>query len=319
MNRGLRRSAIVSFLIHAALLAAVIVVWPAQPIDTNPDDDTVSLVMGPALPQAGDKPNKVPAPHDAPVVNKAPLAVEKPKVAPIVAPPPPPPPPPPAPPQPALPKPPAPPPPPPPPNIAPSTTPLPPPPPPQPPQKVTSQVVQPKIPLPPVPQPPAPTPPSNNQQQHVVKTPEPLSKSVLNTILKLKSLQKQEKPPTAKYNPDQGGAPNGGGEKTATANSGLAGADKNAIANHIRPCWSIDAGAPGVSTFNVHLDVTTDATGTVRVATVDAQDQGKMGDPIYADYANRAVDAVLNVQCATLPLPPYMMGQNQNFVFDFTP
>ena len=179
-------------------------------------------------------------------------------------------------------------------------------------------MVQPKLPLPPVPQPPAPAQ-SPTHQQHVTKNPAPLSQSVLNTLLKLQALQKQETPPTAHYNPDQGGAPNGGGSNKSTANSRLSGADRDAIGAHVRQCWSIDAGAPGVSSFSVQLLVTTDATGTVREAEVAPQSMGQMSDPVFAAYANRAMDALRDYRCATLPLPSSMMGQNQTFIFDFSP
>ncbi len=142
---------------------------------------------------------------------------------------------------------------------------------------------------------------------------------MLNTLMKLQALQKQQTPPTAKYNPDQGGAPNGGGSNQSTANSRLSSADRSAIGNHVRPCWGIDAGAPGVASFSVNLQVTTDAAGTVREADVAPQDQGRLSDPIFAAFAERAKEAVLNVQCASLPLPSYMLGSNQIFIFNFSP
>lgn len=153
----------------------------------------------------------------------------------------------------------------------------------------------------------------------MVKTPVPLSKSVLNTLQDLKTLQKQDKAPTSTYNPDAGGAPDAGGNPNSTANSHLSAADRNAIGSHVRPCWSVDAGAPGLSTFSVFLDVTTDAQGIVRQAVVDPQSQANMSDPIYSAFADRAVNAVMNAQCATLPLPPYMLGHNQTFMFNFSP
>jgi hypothetical protein len=153
----------------------------------------------------------------------------------------------------------------------------------------------------------------------VTKNPAPLSQSVLNTLLKLEALQKQTAPPTAHYNPDQGGAPNGGGSKESTANSRLSGADRSAIGAHVRQCWTIDAGAPGVSTFSVQILVTTDATGTVRETAIAPQSMGQMSDPVYAAYANRAMDALRDYRCATLPLPSSMLGQNQTFIFNFTP
>jgi len=318
MYFGMRRSGLISFAIHALLILAVIIVLPTPKIPTSADDEVSVEFVGPSQPQSGEKRNKVAAPADIPIPHNAPKALQPKPNKPIVAPPPPPPPPPPAPKQPARAKPPAPAPPPPPPVQAPTLAPTPPPPPPQPPQKTTSTVVQPKLPLPPIPQPPAPAQ-SPTHQQHVVKTPVPLSQSVLNTLQDLKTLQKQDKAPTSTYNPDAGGAPNGGGSPNSTANSMLSGADRNAIGAHVRPCWDIDAGAPGVAGFSVFLDVTTDAQGIVRQAVIDPQSQANMTSPYYAAYANRAIDAVMNAECATLPLPPYMLGQVQTFVFNFSP
>jgi hypothetical protein len=314
----MRRGAIISFVIHLAIVLALIISLPPMHMDESSDDSVSVDLVGPSAPQEAHAPGKVAAPDNTPQVNHAHMAEQKQRPETIVAPPPPPPPPPPAPKAAPLPKPPAPAPPPPPPTPSPSVAPTPPPPPPAPPHKSTSTVVQPKLPLPPQPQPPAPAQ-SPTHQQHVVKTPVPLSKSVLNTLEKLQALQKQDKPPTAKYNPDQGGAPNGGGSNQSTANSGLTGADRDAIGQHVQPCWTVDAGAPGLSTFSVNLLVTTDGTGTVREAVVAPQDQGKMSDPIFNAYANRAIDAVQNVQCATLPLPSFMLGSNHTFLFNFTP
>jgi outer membrane biosynthesis protein TonB len=314
----MRRAALISFAFHLAIVLSAILALPPLKLDSSSDEGVSVDLVGPSAPQEAHAPGKVPAPANTPTVNNANLAEKQPKPQPIQAPPPPPPPPPPAPQQKPTTAPPAPAPPPPPPVQTPSVAPTPPPPPPQPPQKTTSTVVQPKLPLPPVPQPPAPAQSPTHQQQ-VTKNPAPLSQSVLNTLLKLQALQKQTTPPTAHYNPDQGGAPNGGGSNQSTANSKLSGADRNAIGNHVRPCWTVDAGAPGLSTFSVNLMVTTDATGTVRQAVVSPQDQDKLSDPIFNAYAQRAIEAVMNYQCATLPLPSYMLGQPQTFLFNFTP
>jgi hypothetical protein len=118
---------------------------------------------------------------------------------------------------------------------------------------------------------------------------------------------------------DQGNASSDSSQAANTANSRLSGADRDAIDNHARPCWTIDAGAPGVAGFHVMLSVTTDATGTVREAVVAPQDQGKLSDPFFNAYAQRAIAAVENYECATLPLPSYMLGHNQTFTFEFSP
>jgi hypothetical protein len=168
-----------------------------------------------------------------------------------------------------------------------------------------------------MPQPPAPAQ-SPTHQPNVTKNSAQMSQAVLNTLAKLRALQQQTTPPTSAYNPDQGGSQTSNNTQM-TANAGLSSADRNAIGDHVRPCFQIDAGAPGISSFSVFLDVTTDGTGTVRNATVDPQSQGNMSDPIYNAYAQRAIAAVMNYQCATLPLPSYMLGQNHTFLFNFTP
>jgi hypothetical protein len=302
----MRRGAIISGALHLMIIAAAIIALPEAKLDSAQDQGVSVEFEGPSTPQHSNS-NHI-----------APPAVTPPKQQPIVAPPPPPPPPPPAPiATPKLPTPPAPAPPPPPPVQSPDAPPTPPPPPPKPPQKTVSTVVQPNIPLPPMPQPPAPAQ-SPTHQQNITKNPAPMSKTVLNTLAKLRALQQQTTPPTSAYNPDQGGVQSSNNAQM-TANAGLSGADKGAIGAHVRPCWNIDAGAPGVSTFSVNLMVTTDSTGTVRQAVVAPQDQSKLGDPIFYAYANDAINAVMNVQCATLPLPSYMLGQNQTFLFNFTP
>jgi neural Wiskott-Aldrich syndrome protein len=142
---------------------------------------------------------------------------------------------------------------------------------------------------------------------------------VLNTIMNLKAQQKQTQPPTHTYNPDQDTALQAGGSPNSTANSGLSGPDRAAIGSHVRPCWTVDAEAQDLQTFSVLLTVTTDATGTVRVANVSKDNTGDMSNPLYYAFTQRAIAAVLNAQCATLPLPSNMLGQNQTFSFIFTP
>ena len=105
----------------------------------------------------------------------------------------------------------------------------------------------------------------------------------------------------------------------SVANTRLSASDRDAIASEVQPCWGIDAGAPGVSKFSVLLQVITDASGVVREAEVAPADEGKLSNPVFAAFAQRAVAAVKNYQCAKLPLPSYMLGQPQNFVFRFTP
>ncbi len=316
MDRDLRRSAYISGFAHIALIVAAIVTLPLQPLATAPDMAVDVDLIGPTAPQQSLTKGPVAAVNNTPVAHQGPLAVSKPLHKPIEAPPPPPPPPPPAPKQPPTQTPPKAAPPPPPPKPSEQVVPKPPPPPKK--TEKQSTVTPPKEKPQEVKKPPAPMQ-SPTHQQHEVKTPAPLSQSVQNTLLKLKALQKQQQPPKAVYNPDAGGAPNGGGSPNSTANSGLTGPDRAAIGNHVRPCWSVDAEAQGLNGFSVLLQVTTDPTGTVREAEISPQNTGDMSDPLYYAFTQRALAAVLNAQCATLPLPSNMLGQNQTFTFLFSP
>ena len=319
MEPRLKRTAIGSALVHIAIILLLVLALPQERLNAPASAAVDVTLVGPHVPQQALHKGKVPAPSNTPTVNKAHLAKKQPKPQPHIPPPPPPPPPPPAPKTvPKLPTPPAPAPLPPPQAKVPEHLPKPPPPEPKHAQK---PVVKPqkKLPLPPKKQPPAPAQKSPTSQKHVVKTPAPMSQSVLNTIAKLRALQKQKHAPTARYNPAQGGAPQGGGTKMSTANSGLTASDRNAIASEVQPCWGIDAGLPGVNKLSVLLQVTTDQTGTVREAEVAPADQGMLSDPSYAAFAQRAVNAVKSYQCAKLPLPAYMLGSVHTFIFRFTP
>jgi hypothetical protein len=316
MYFGMRRSSVISFTLHAAIILAAIIALPTPNIPEEADSDSVTVQFtGPTI--HSDQKGKNPAPTEAQVAHIAPKA-QPPKLnKPIIAPPPPPPPPPPTQKAAELPKPPAPAPPPPPP--VPSDVPsIAPPPPPKTQPKSTSTAVQPPMPMPPPSQPPAPSQ-SVTHQQHIVKAPVPLSQSVLNTLQDLKTLQKQDKAPTSTYNPDAGGAPNAGGDPNSTSNSLLSAADRDAIGNHVRPCWSIDGDAENIDQLSVILQVTTDEQGIVRNAVVAPADQDKMTDSTFNAFANRAINAVMSPSCANLPLPAAMLGHVQTFTFHFSP
>lgn len=317
MDRDLRRSAYISGFAHLALIIAAIVTLPLKPLPLSTNEGVEVDLVGPSAPQ--ESPVKAPgtASAKAPVVHQSKAISEQaPKKQPIEAPPPPPPPPPPTPKQapakvtatPTAP--------PPPPKPTVTPTHLPPPPPVKP--QTQSSTTPTKAPPKPVKKPPA-TAPSATHQQHEIRKPQPLSQSVMNTLMNLRAEQKQTKPPTHVYNPDQSTAPKAGGSPNSTANSGLTGPDRAAIANHVRPCWSVDPEAQGLSNYQVLLTVTTDATGTVREAEVSPQNTGDMHNPVYYAFTQRAIAALLNAQCATLPLPSDMLGHNQTFTFLFQP
>ena len=54
-------------------------------------------------------------------------------------------------------------------------------------------------------------------------------------------------------------------------------------------------------------------------AIVAADDTGKMSDPRFRAFAERAVRAVLDAQCANLPLPKSLLGRQNTLTFRFSP
>ncbi len=312
MDRDLRRSVYVSGFVHVALIIAAIVTFPAPQLQTN-DDDDVTVTIGPTASKESPVKGAGQATALGELHTSDAISQNAPKPR-TIAPPPPPPPPPPeskapvstvqtpasGPPPPPIPS-----------DQA-ST--LPPPPPVQPPKHPSTVPAKESAQVKPPTSIKSPT-----HQTKEVKAAQPLSQSVLNTLLNLKAIQKQTQPPTAVYNPDENSAPVVGGSTTSTSNNALSGPDRAAIGAHVRPCWGIDTQAEGLSSFSVKLTVQTDASGTVRIANVASDNTGDMSNPIYNAYSQRAIAAVLNPLCATLPLPSNLLGSNQTFSFIFTP
>ena len=87
----------------------------------------------------------------------------------------------------------------------------------------------------------------------------------------------------------------------------------------MRECWTKDPGALDLEKMRVLLTVTTDDAGTARIAVVADEDRGKLSDPRFRAFAERAVRAVLDARCAGLPLPGTMKGRNAVLTFRFSP
>jgi hypothetical protein len=153
----------------------------------------------------------------------------------------------------------------------------------------------------------------------VTKNPAPDSDSVDNTLEKLKQMLAQKEPPKARANPKSGGKPNSGGNPQGNDTAALSADQRGAIGDHVRECWTKDAGALDIDKQRVMLTVTTDATGEARVAVVAGNDIGRMGDPRFRAFAERAIRAILDPRCANLPLPNKVLGKVNVLTFQFTP
>jgi hypothetical protein len=167
--------------------------------------------------------------------------------------------------------------------------------------------------------PPPPAPPSKTAQPNETKNPAPDSKELENTLEKLRAMQRQQKPPTAKANPDAARAPQIGGRTEGDATGRLTDAQRGAIGDKVRECWTKDAGALDIDKQSVQLVVTYDETGTVRIAEVGPDDAGRMGDARFRAFAERAMRAVRDPRCAGLPLPKTEIGKVGKLTFRFRP
>lgn len=305
-NAALKRGGIISAAAHLALLLLLFVGLPtANPQEEQQEVGVAMVFDGNAQSSVhAPAPAPVPAPANTPDVTPAPAAQQPPKLQPVEAPPPPPPPPP-APAQttaPALP-----------------TPPLPVPPPTPAPTPAQAQQPLPTPPLP-VSPPPTPVPQSTTSQPNPTKNPAPESVALDNTLEKLRTLQHQSQPPRARYNPLSGGAPNGGGNPNSDDTSGLTAAQRGAIGDYVRRCWSTDPEALDLDKMQVLLTVTTDGGGVVRRADVAEEDVGRVsGNPRLRAFSERARRAVLDPNCSNLPLPSAMLGQVRTFTFRFRP
>ena len=309
MSKPMRRGLIASVLLHVCIPVAFLIGFIHESPPEQEEEQTIAMMFeGAATPsRRGDAPAPVAAAQNTPEPSPEQPAPEPPKPQPTEAPPPPPPPPPPpAPPPPPEPS-------------AEPAPPIPPPPPaPPPPPNPNPPPPTPQPPLP-VPPPPKPPPPSPNSQPNPTTNPAPLSQEVNNTLERFRAQQRQQRPPTAPANPARGGAPNGGGKPLGDDTSALSASQIASIGDAVRRCWTYDAGALGADQLRVLLEVTTDETGTARLANIAPEDQGRMSNPVFRAFAERARRAVLSPQCATLPLPRSMLGQNHVLKFRFSP
>ena len=204
----------------------------------------------------------------------------------------------------------------------------PPPPPPAPPAEVKPSPAPPQtaIATPPKPEPamplppgPAPTPPTTTYQPNATKNPAPNSSSVENTLEKLRQQVAKGAPLKTRPNPQAGGQPNGGGSPLGNDTAALSADERGAIGDHVRECWTKDAGALDIDKQRVLLTVTTDASGVARKAEVAGEDVGRMGDPRFRAFAERAKRAILDAHCANLPLPHGVLGKINILTFRFSP
>jgi hypothetical protein len=162
-----------------------------------------------------------------------------------------------------------------------------------------------------------PAPPSQTSQPNPTKNPAPDSRELNNTLERLRAMQRQTAPPTARANPAQGSS---GGSPNGTLTDRLNDEQRGAIGDKVRDCWTKDAGALDLEKMQAMLLVTVDADGVAREAAVAPEDQGKLADPRFRAFAERAVRAVLDPRCANLPVPHSLIDADRGVLkFRFRP
>ena len=167
--------------------------------------------------------------------------------------------------------------------------------------------------------PPPPAPPSRTAQPNPTANPAPDSREVDNTLARLRAQQRQTQPPTGRPNPSAASAPQLGGSRQGDITASLSAQQQGAIADRVRECWTKDAGALDIETLTVQLIVTYDETGMARLAEVGDADRGRMGDPRFRAFAERAMRAVRDPKCAALPIPRSELGRVGILTFRFKP
>ena len=153
----------------------------------------------------------------------------------------------------------------------------------------------------------------------MTKNPAPNSSSVENTLEKLKQQLAVNQPPKGRPNPQAGGQSNGGGNPLGNDTAALNADQRGAIGDHVRECWTKDAGALDIDKQRVLLTVTTDAGGIARKAEVAGDDVGRLSDPRFRAFAERAKRAIMDPRCANLPLPNNVLGRINILTFRFSP
>lgn len=161
---------------------------------------------------------------------------------------------------------------------------------------------------------------SHVTQPNKAKVTAPESHSLLATLDKFRADQKQTHPPKARANPQQGGAPNGGGSPDGDITNAMSAAEQKQIGGSVRRCYSEDTAARDYASFSAHLIVTVDATGEARIAKFAPDTQARANsDPAYRALAERARAAVLSPTCSKLPIPKQLLGQTRELRFVFRP
>lgn len=192
---------------------------------------------------------------------------------------------------------------------------------PEPPKPEVKKPEPPKPPDPPKPEVRKPEPPKPPQPvaQPAPKPPPP--RKTLDDILSTATQQDNRRTPPGPQTPESKAPPQPAARapQTATAFAAkLTASETAAMADRVRPCWNVNAGARDAAQQVVEIVVDMRPDGTV--SAVKIADEGRaQRDATYGAFAYAAQRAVLNPRCQPLPFPAGKYDQLKRFVFRFDP
>lgn len=191
---------------------------------------------------------------------------------------------------------------------------------PKPPEPAVERKPDPK-PEPPKPEVKKPDPPKPEPPKPEVKKPEP-PKAPAKTLDQILAEQtnRTPRPPQPVAGDGRPNVPGTRTPQTALAAGRLTASENAAMADKVRPCWSVNDGGRDASQLIVYIIVDMAPDGRVTEARISDETRSAMaGNPFLRSFAEAGQRAVLNPRCQPLPYPQHKYEQLKRFVFKFDP
>jgi hypothetical protein len=171
-----------------------------------------------------------------------------------------------------------------------------------------------KKPAPPKPEPPKPP-------AHKPEPPKPHTKTFDEILAEQKPMpNRMQRPPQPVAGEGKPNVPGTRTPQTAFVAGRLTQSENAAMADKVRPCWSVNDGGRDASQLIVYIVVDMAVDGRVTDAQIADETRAAMGgNPMLQAFAEAGRRAVLNPRCQPLPYPQHKYAQLKRFVFKFDP
>jgi len=191
---------------------------------------------------------------------------------------------------------------------------------PKPPEPAVERKPEPK-PEPPKPEVRKPEPPKPEPPKPPVAKPAP-PKPQEKTVDQIASeaINRAQRPPQPVAGAGKPNVPGTRTPQTAFVAGRLTQSENAAMADKVRPCWSVNDGGRDASQLIVYVVVDMSPEGYVTDAVIsDATRAAMANNPMLRAFAEAARRAVLNPRCQPLPYPRHKYDQLKRFEFKFDP